>query len=64
MTSIKKALNDCTFNPRIPGPMKVLADMNNPEYCVLKTIELLNQSHENITQCIQLLILAKVQKTP
>lgn len=40
-TKITKILNDCKFNPRKPGPLKVVADVGDTDYYIKRAIEIL-----------------------
>ena len=63
-TGISKILVSCGFDPRRPGPMKIIADTtDDPFYFIKRTQELIseaefNQPQANTTKAIQLLTLA------
>lgn len=70
-TQISKILNDCKFNPRIPGPAKIIADVGNYEYYIKRAIEILQVTlasedlgESNLQQAIALLALAIANETP
>lgn len=57
------------FDPRTPGPMSIVVELNNPAYCEVKAIELIREAqshpvdyHEKVTQAISLLALARLQR--
>ncbi len=69
-TQIRKTLNDCKFNPRKPGPLKIVADLDHPNYWMLRAVENIQliqvlpaEEHSRIDpllkQSIQLLALTK-----
>lgn len=71
-TSIRKVLSESAFDPRVPGPLKVIADTGNVEYLVTRAIEFLREGQygadatrpmdrDKLTQAISLLALAKVK---
>ena len=76
ITLIRKMLKEAAFNPKESGPMKVLADMQDPHYYEVKAIELIMEAkairmhqkwwrnntryHEALNQAIQLLALARI----
>jgi len=65
---IQKELYDCRFDPKGVGPMKIIVDINDPNYWENRAIELIKMSKETsdyqsmITKAIQLLILAKISR--
>jgi hypothetical protein len=71
LTSLKKTLSQAAFNPRKPGPMKIVASMDNPEYWMRRSTECtmaaLEPGVDNetllalLTQSLQLLALAKTK---
>ncbi len=74
LTSIRKVMKEAVFNPKTPGPMKVVADMDDAGYFEKRAIEsIFNASalrvagsgesklyHAQITKAIQLLALARI----
>jgi hypothetical protein len=52
---IKAALQQATFNPQLPGPMKIVAEANNLDYFRHRAIESIHAG--NLKQAIQLLAL-------
>jgi len=57
-----------TFDPRSPGPMKIVVEMATPSYCELKAVELITEARqghgdrvEKLTQAMSLLALAVQQ---
>ena len=61
--AIRKILSECVFNPREPGPLKVIADVGNEDYYITRATELLkraetDQAKVNIRSAISLLALA------
>ncbi len=64
-TKITQILNACKFNPRIPGPLKIISDVGNPDYYKNRAIEFIEQSklegcgeRECLERAISLLALA------
>lgn len=45
-TLLTKILNEAKFNPKTPGPMKVVADLCDPHYYELRAIELIQEAKE------------------
>lgn len=43
-TKITQILNSCKFNPRISGPLKIIADVGNVDYYCNRAIEFIEQS--------------------
>lgn len=39
LTQIRKELKGMTFNPRTPGPMKIIAEQGSPEYYECRAME-------------------------
>lgn len=78
-TQLRKTLSQCVFNPRQPGPMKVVTQMDNPEYWMLRSVEETMKAQDifkwetdeadrekllkHLEQAIQLLGLAKAKLT-
>ena len=55
---IQKALSDCAFNPREPGPMQIIADVGDLNYYRHRAIEeLKNADNGCARKAIQLLAL-------
>ena len=50
MTALKATLRSAAFNPRTPGPMKIVAQMDNPSYWMLRAAETTLQAEE-LFQC-------------
>lgn len=67
LTQIRKTLQQCQFNPKEPGPMKVIADTGNKEYYLLRAMETIQGARElanptkELRQAIGLLALALVE---
>jgi len=59
LTKIREILRKCQFNPRKPGPMKIIADMDDAKYYRLRAIELISTAatDKQIQQAIGLLAL-------
>ncbi len=63
-TKITQILNACKFNPRIPGPLKIIADVGNNEYYKSRAIEFITGANgiaddkEDLEYAISLLALA------
>ncbi len=36
---VQKALSNCVFHPNEPGPLKIIIDVNNPDFYELRAIE-------------------------
>ena len=70
LTMIRQSLKSCQFNPKTPGPMKVIADIGNKDYYLVRALECITAakgtgvgrrlSKEHTTKAIQLLALALV----
>ena len=69
-TSVSKVLQQCAFDPRASGPMKVIADVQDPMYYQQRAVEIIrNESHrsrnpvavKSLRQAIGLLALAVVE---
>ena len=72
LTKIRKALKSVAFNPRVPGPMKVIADVGDCSYFEKRAIEEISycvsirlhndeqKYRENIDMAIRMFILVKV----
>lgn len=56
LTQIRKILKQAVFNPRKPGPMKIVAEMGNSQYYKMRAIEAI--SNNELYQAIKLLALA------
>ncbi len=61
---IKTLLNESLFNPKLPGPMKIVAEISNLDYFKCKAIELIKQSsfsspQDCLRDAISILILAR-----
>lgn len=46
LTQIRKVLRNCQFNPREPGPMKVVADCGDKNYYMTRAIEMIHTSKD------------------
>jgi hypothetical protein len=62
-TAISDFLRKCFFNPRLPGPLKIISDINNSNYYELRAVEFIKEInednyHDNIVKAIQLLALS------
>lgn len=59
-TALKKILSECVIDPRKPGPMKVIADMSDPDFFRKRAIEYLSEGNliDNEQKAISLLSLA------
>ena len=73
LTQVRGILKQVVFNPRSPGPMKIIADQGSPEYYELRAIEEIHMARSirtyyyttggyaiHILKAIQLLILAQL----
>lgn len=47
LTQIRNAVKDVVFNPRAPGPMKIISDMDDLSYFELRAIELIQEARED-----------------
>lgn len=56
-TAIKKILMESAFDPRKPGPMKVIADIRNHDYYKLRAIELIHEGR--LIEAISVLAMAR-----
>jgi hypothetical protein len=72
MTQLRQVLKQAAFNPKKPGPMKIVTDLDDPNYWMLKAVENLQtiqalpaREHKRmsalIIQSIQLLALAEAR---
>lgn len=63
LTRIKQLLKSAAFDPRKPGSMRVVVEMNDPTYCIKKAVELLlNASDDDdLRQAVSLVTLARAQ---
>ncbi len=43
-TLINKVLSEARFNPKIPGPLRVVCDHSDPHYCELRAMELIQEA--------------------
>lgn len=59
---IRKALTDCAFNPRASGPLKVLAEVGNPDYWVRRALEEIAASEDKSIRPMSKLRAAKLQR--
>lgn len=65
-TQITRILNECKFNPKTPGTLKIIADVGSIEYYQTRAIELIamcdkvgpHLRKERLTRAISLLALA------
>jgi len=68
-TSLRKVLAESAFDPRVPGPLKVIADNDNVFYLTERAIEFVREGQqggpteyeEGLTKAIGLLALAKLR---
>ncbi len=73
MTQVKKALAECSFDPRADGPMKIVADVGRRDYYEIRAFELVREAqeclemdksidgyHDKMRKAIGLLALARV----
>ncbi len=72
-TQIKAFLNRCVWNPRIPGPLKIISEIDNAEYYEQRAIEFIKEANclntindltlanydDKIIKAVQLLALAR-----
>lgn len=67
---LQKLLAESAFNPDLTGPLKIIADLRNPQYCEIRAIELIQEArlsdmdhyHDKIKQAISLLVLARAER--
>jgi hypothetical protein len=67
LTRVRKFLQLVQFNPNLPGPIKIISDVNNPDYFENRAIEFIREAEfdyrqnydEKIIYAIRLLILAR-----
>lgn len=45
-TLLSKTLNEAKFNPKTPGPMKIVADLCDPHYYEIRAVELILEAAE------------------
>lgn len=67
--AIERALKECAFDPKKTGPLAVVLDVNNTDYYLNRSIELIKEAliyperyDENIKRTIQLLIWSKIKE--
>ena len=63
LTKVRQALKSCVFDPKIPGTMCIIADVDNIEYFLGRAKEEIeifkaNNQEGHIEMAIQLLVLA------
>jgi len=70
LTEIRKVLREMAFNPKKPGPMKIITDQRNQQYWTHRAMEAIQMSlvtadHEDyqnqLTMSIRLLTLCKIE---
>lgn len=62
---IKKVLTDSYFNPKLPGPMRIIAEVGSEEYYITRTREIISSPDptlDSLRMAIQLLVLAYAEK--
>lgn len=59
--NIAKTLRDCAFDPN-DYQMKIVADVGNLHYFILRATEELRRIEPDLTMAIRLLVLAKMDK--
>lgn len=69
---MRTVLMEALFDPRDPGPMQVLIDMNDSKYYEARAIEFIKETnldyydlnfyHDNIKKAIGLLTLARIKR--
>ena len=71
ISRLRKAMQKCVFDPREPGPMSLILDVDNPEYWERRAIEQLNEIHkfnadpeEKLICAISLLLASLVKREP
>ena len=67
LTEVRKILRQTAFDPRIPGPMRIIVDVDDPRYFRQRAVELIREaeyyppSHydKKLKQATQLITLAR-----
>lgn len=59
LTKIRKVLRDAAVNPRKPGPIRIIADVGNPDYYDNRAIEAIKSGDRGLA----LTLLALAQAT-
>lgn len=49
-TQISKILNDCKFNPKLDGPLKVISDVGNTDYYMNRAVEFITEA-KSLKRC-------------
>ena len=44
LTQVRKTLNQCQFNPRMPGPAMLMSEVDSPEYYEMAAIQLIKEA--------------------
>ena len=75
LSKIRAILREASFNPKVPGPMKIVSEQGNSSYFECRAMELISEAvaareatnikayHATITKAIQLLALAKINES-
>lgn len=58
LTAVKQVLQSCAFNPRVSGPLKIIADVGDQKYYKTRAIELIADG--DLKRAIGLLALAMI----
>lgn len=58
---IQKLLSECAFSPTDFGPMRIIADVGDPQYYVTRAQEELRKTPPDLQFAIRLLALAKAE---
>lgn len=66
LKAIKKVLASCAFDPKVPGPMKIIMDSGNKEYFLMRAVECIHEAKlgigkDKIRQAISLLALCLIE---
>jgi len=73
ITGIREQLKKVVFNPKKPGPMKIIADMDDANYFEMRAIELIQEARairiaeadgydQTIIKAMQLMVLILCQR--
>lgn len=75
LSKIRAMLREASFNPRVPGPMKIVSEQGNSSYFECRAMELISEAiaareakniaaYQHImTKAIQLVALAKINES-
>jgi hypothetical protein len=47
-TSISRFIKSCIFNPRLNGPLKIISEIDNPDYYENRAIEFIREAQQHL----------------